>query len=262
MSMRHTQKPSQVGVGCLRAQLRSSAAVVPLAVVACLAIVVGGCREHIRLDDATAIHLNDPVKRHPIHYAGRGEALLIEMAGKGEGLSRNQRADLTRFLQDYKAESVGNLTVAAPGSVRGHLAVSRSVRDVIDEVHEAGIPERYVDVIRSDTAYTDEFGPAIAVSYDRQVAVAPQCGHWPDDVDDIRERLPQQNFGCSTQRNLALTVANARDLQGPQAETPRSSERRAAKWSEYIKGSSGGDDGGSMVSPMQNDPQKPPGAGN
>ncbi|MEO1283078.1 MAG: CpaD family pilus assembly protein [Pseudomonadota bacterium] len=243
----------------LRTKQTTIPGIVPVAVAVGLAVAVSGCRDHFRLDDVTAVQLNDPVKRHPIRFAERGEALLIEMAGKGEGLSRNQRADLTRFLRDYKAESRGNLMVAAPGSVRGHLAVSRSVREVIDEVREAGIPERYVDIVRSAEAYSEEFGPAIEVSYDRQVAVAPQCGHWPDDVDDIRERLPQQNFGCAAQRNLALTVANARDLQGPQAETPRSSERRSAKWSEYIKGSSGGDASATpAASPMQNDPQKPP----
>lgn len=75
-----------------------------------------------------------------------------------------------------------------------------------------------------------------------------------------RERLPYENFGCASQRNLALTVANARDLQVPQEETPRSSEVRSASWSKYVGGSkgaggsgaSGGDAGGGVSKPIKN----------
>ena len=59
-------------------------------------------------------------------------------------------------------------------------------------------------------------------------------------------RIPYPNWGCATQRNLALMVDNARDLQQPQEEDPRSSERRSVTWSAYVGSSSasGGDGGG------------------
>jgi hypothetical protein len=42
-----------------------------------------------------------------------------------------------------------------------------------------------------------------------------------------------------------LMVDNARDLQQPQEEDPRSSERRSVTWSAYVgSGSSSGGDGG------------------
>lgn len=198
--------------------------------------LLSGCRDGLTVDDLTAAELNDPQKRHPIGFTTRGEALFVEMGGKGEGLSANQRADVVRFVNGYKGESRGRLRVAAPGSVRGHLAVSRSVREVIDVVREAGVPERYVDIVRRSSYAEDGFGPAIELSYEREVAVAPVCGQWPENMVDNRERIPYENFGCATQRNLAITVANGRDLQGPQAETPRSSERRSVTWTKYVKG--------------------------
>lgn len=210
------------------------------------ATVLGACREGLRIDDFTAAELSDPQKRHAIGFTTRGEALLVEMGGKGEGLSSNQRADVVRFVNGYKSESRGRLRLAAPGSVRGHLAVSRSVRDVVDVVREAGVPERYVDIVRRSNYSDDGFGPAIELSYEREVAVAPVCGQWPENMIDNRERIPYENFGCATQRNLALTVANGRDLQGPQAETPRSSERRSVTWTKYIEGESGGGGGGPL----------------
>jgi pilus assembly protein CpaD len=46
--------------------------------------------------------------------------------------------------------------------------------------------------------------------------------------------LHYPEFGCATQSNLAGMVANARDLQRPQDEQPRSAERRSQSWSKYI----------------------------
>lgn len=233
-----------------------------VAFVACATTgVLSGCRDRIGIDDYTAVEIQKKEVRHPIRFAARGEALLIELAGKGQGLSRNQRADLHRFLSSYKAESRSRLTVATPRSYGGHLAAKYAVRDVMDVVAEAGIPERAVDVVRHTRGLDPEIGHAIEVAYDKQVAVAPECGHFPSDVTDLRERLLQENFGCAHQRNLALMVDTARDLQVPQPETPRSSERRSVTWSDYIKGESGGDGGDAMSvggdDDNKNDPKPP-----
>ena len=72
------------------------------------------------------------------------------------------------------------------------------------------------------------------LSFETPVAVAPECGHWHRDVGRDRERIHYPEFGCSTQRNLAGMVANARDLQRPQDEQPRSAERRSQIWTRYI----------------------------
>ena len=77
------------------------------------------------------------------------------------------------------------------------------------------------------------------------MAVPPPCDQWTEDVGRNEARIPYPNWGCATQRNLALMVDNARDLQQPQEEDPRSSERRSVTWSAYVgSGSSSGGDGG------------------
>lgn len=213
-----------------------------LALSACtvLAVATGlaACREHEpRLDNVSALNLSDPSKRHAIGYARRTEELYVEVASDGLGLSENQATDVFRFIDGYKSEANGRLRIAAPASVKGHFAVSRSIRDVEELVDRSGVPEQAVD--RQRTRSDSRYGPAVKLSYDRSVAVPPQCGNWPDDVGRIdRERLPTENFGCASQRNLAMTVANARDLQVPQAETPRASEVRSAAWSKYTGGGS------------------------
>lgn len=202
------------------------------------AVVSAGCREH-GLDGPTAAALHDPSRRHPINFANRTEALYVEVASDGLGLSDNQSGDVVRFLDRYKSEAQGPLRISAPASVKGHLAVSKSFRDIEEIVDRSGLPAEAVERQRAKPA--DKFGPAVKLSYDRPMAVAPGCGSWPDNLGEVgREKLPYENFGCASQHNLALTVANARDLQIPQEETPRSSERRSASWSKYAGSPAGG----------------------
>jgi pilus assembly protein CpaD len=55
------------------------------------------------------------------------------------------------------------------------------------------------------------------------------------------DRIPYPNWGCATQRNLAVMVDNARDLRQPQGEDPRAGERRSVSWSAYAGSRSNSD---------------------
>ncbi len=224
----------------LQAARRRSQATIRLAILSALAVGLGACN---RLDDYTAAELGDPVKRHAIGYTPHTEALFVEVPPGGGGLSANQQSDVWRFVDRYRKEGSGPLKIAAPRSAGGYLSTSRSVRDVEDIVRDAGIDPDAVQVARYSG--TSRVGPAVKLAYERPVAIPPQCADWGTDMGENRERLPYNDFGCTTQRNLALTVANSRDLQVSQEETPRSSERRSATWKDYAgSGGSSGSSGG------------------
>ena len=197
--------------------------------LAFVSMALAGC-----VDDITAAAISNPATHHPISYGTSPETLFVEVGPQGNGLSQNQQADVWRFVDRYKAESTGSLRIDAPKSARGHLAVSRSMRQVEEIVQNAGIDPRAIQVVRQSGK--SSHAGALVLAYDRTIAVPPECGDWSDDLGENRERLPYNNFGCATQRNLALTVANGRDLQSPQQETPRSSERRSSNWSDYVGG--------------------------
>jgi pilus assembly protein CpaD len=190
-----------------------------------VSLALAGC-----VDDITAASISNPATHHPIGYGASPEMLMVEVPHFAQGLSRNQVADVIRFIERYKAESTGSLRIEAPKGT--NLAVSRSLRQVEELLENAGVPHTAIHLAR--LSGKSGHAAAIGMSYDRTVAVPPDCGDWSDDLGKNRERLPYNNFGCATQRNLALTVANGRDLQHPQPETPRSSERRSATWSEYV----------------------------
>lgn len=220
-------------------------AIVPAAATV---LLLGGCRENLGVDTVTASTSTDLDKRHPIGFSSRSEALYVEVAPGGEGLSGNQQTDIIRFVDRFRIEGSGRLTISAPGSARGHLASGRSVRQVVDIVRSAGLPPEAIAQVRPSGG-DSRFGQSVRLAYERPVAVAPQCGDWPADIGENRERLPFANFGCATQRNFAMSVVTARDLQVPQEEAPGAGERRAATWAKYVGAPSGGGGGGGGASP-------------
>lgn len=215
-----------------------------LALAALCAVLLSAC-DRLRqweLDrNAIAVDKSSPEVRHPIGFAPRGESLDVEVPAGADGLSPNQHVDVTRFLHRYKREATGRLAIVVPSGVPDRAAIARSLQAIQGHVAQAGIDYR-VRRGRGHDARADG-PPAIRLAYQRPVAVAPPCDHWTEDVGRNEERIPYPNWGCATQRNLALMVDNARDLHQPQAEDPRAGERRSATWSGYVgsAGSSGSD---------------------
>ncbi len=206
-----------------------------LALAAACGLLVSACEdrnplERHRLDDASAAGLTDPELRHPIGFKRRTESLDVEVPPGAAGLSANQHVDVYRFLQRYKHEAVGRLVISAPSDARDQAAVARSVQAIQAHVTSAGIDYR---LRRGGEGPRLGASPSIRLAYQRPVAVPPDCDRWDEDVGRNEERIPYPNWGCATQRNTAVMIDNARDLRQPQAEDPRSGERRSATWSAY-----------------------------
>ncbi len=215
-----------------------------------------GCRG---LDNYTARVLSDPEKKHAINYTSESETLYVELPSGGGDLSQNQAADVRRFVERYKVESTGGIRIAAPRSMGGRFAIARSMRQVEDIVSGAGIP-RHAIRMQDYSGSNPEFGPALRLAYRRPVALPPHCEDFSKDMGVDRERLTTRNFGCASQSNLALMVANSRDLKHPQQSAPRSSERRSVTWTDYVGagGDAGGDSGSlSGAAPVSTAPTAP-----
>lgn len=214
-----------------------------LGLAAAAALLLTACDDHHRLDSVTAVNLSNPEKRHPIQFASRGETLDVEVPPGAEGLSPNQHVDVYRFLQRYRHEARGRLTVTTPPARGPEAAMARSLQDVQRHLVESGVDYRLLRGARPDARPGDI--PTIRLAYQGPVAVAPVCDHWEQDTGRNEERIPYPNWGCASQRNLAVMVDNARDLIVPQPEDPRSGERRAVSWSGYVGAAGGGGDSSS-----------------
>jgi pilus assembly protein CpaD len=202
-------------------------------VAAAVSIALAACEERLpRLPDYMAVALNDADARHPIGFEDRREVLHIDVPPRARGLSHNQSADMHRFVSRYKAEGVGRLTVSVSRQADGQARASQTLAELGRILRDAEIaPSRIVRTRHSDAHRSRSM---VRLSYAAPQAIAPECGHWHRDVARDPERVHYPEFGCATQRNLAGMVANARDLQRPQDEQPRSAERRTQTWSKYI----------------------------
>ena len=211
-----------------RSRILSVAAVA--AAVASLALVA--CEEQRRLPDYVAVSLNDTTMRHPIGFDERRVVLNVDLPPRASSLSHNQVADMQRFVARYKAEGVGRLAVSVASQAQAGVGTTHALDDLGRILKDAGVTPTQVAKSRHSDAHRGR--ALVRLSYARPTAMAPECGHWHRDIGRERERLHYPEFGCATQRNLAGMVANARDLQRPQDEQPRSAERRSQSWSKYI----------------------------
>jgi pilus assembly protein CpaD len=210
------------------------------------AMLLGACEHHYRLDDAEAVGLSNAELRHPVQFAAHIETLDVEVPVGAEGLSPGQHIDVYRFLHRYRREANGRLVITVPAAPRDQASMAQSLQGIQRHVVDAGIDYRITRGKRQPAAET----PLIRIAYRRPVAVLPDCDKWGENVGRNEERIPYPNFGCATQRNTALMVDNGRDLQRPQDEDPRSSERRSVTWSSYVGvPQSGGSDGSGGGSP-------------
>lgn len=211
-------------------RFRVLAVAATMAAVASLALAA--CEEQRRLPDYVAVSLNDTTKRHPIGFDERRVVLNVDLPPRTSNLSHNQVADLQRFVARYKAEGVGRLAVSVASQAQSGVGTSHALDDLGRILRDAGVAPTQVAKSRHSDAHRTR--AMVRLSYARPTAVPPECGHWHRDIGRERERLHYPEFGCATQSNLAGMVANARDLQRPQDEQPRSAERRSQSWSKYI----------------------------
>jgi len=201
------------------------------------AVLLTACEEHRRLENEMAVGLSNPQLRHPTAFSFRSESLDVEVPPGAEGLSPNQHVDVHRFLSRYKREATGRLVISTPEVARDHASVAHSLQHIQRHVADAGIDFRLHRGARHRRAAGV---PVIRLAYERPIAVPPPCDNWEVNVGRNEARIPYPNWGCATERNTALMVDNARDLQEPQAEDPRSSERRSVTWSAYVGTVAGG----------------------
>ena len=211
---------------------RSRVLAVAATTAAVASLALAACEEQRRLPDYVAVSLNDTTKRHPIGFDERRVVLDVDLPPRASNLSHNQVADLQRFVARYKAEGTGRLAVSVASQAQSGVGTSHALDDLGRILKDAGVAPTQVAKSRHTDAH--RMRAVVRLSYARPTAIAPECGHWHRDIGRERERLHYPEFGCATQSNLAGMVANARDLQRPQDEQPRSAERRSQGWSKYI----------------------------
>lgn len=204
--------------------------------IVAMALVATGCKHADEGARVAGWSLVDPSQRHPILVSQRPSTLNLSIARGSAGLSPHQRADVLDFAARYRAADAGNsrLVVAAPSGSSNEVAAMNAVHEIRAILADQGFGEAAI-AVEAYPAEANGHAP-VRVSYLRYVAEAPECGLWPSNIARDPSNVPYANFGCATQRNFAMHVANPADLLGPRTMTGRSAERRDQVYDKYIKG--------------------------
>jgi len=203
-----------------------------LLAVVVVATSAGGCWKSPRFK--APFTLANPNERHPIAVRQGEVTLDLAVYPGASGLNPSQKGQVYGFLRDYKSQSSDRLLIRAPSGGANETAAMRAYDEVRRAMRSAGINPAAVAL----EPYFGNGDPAapLRLSYLQFVAEAPDCPDWSEDTGRDPQNMPWTNKGCTTQRNLAASVADARDLLGPRGETPRPGERRDVVWGKYIAG--------------------------
>jgi len=203
-----------------------------LLAVLVVATSAGGCWKSPRFK--APFTLANPNERHPIAVRQGEVTLDLAVYPGASGLNPSQKGQVYGFLRDYKSQSSDRLLIRAPSGGANETAAMRAYDEVRRAMKSAGINPAAVAL----EPYFGNGDPAapLRLSYLQFVAEAPDCPDWSEDTGRDPQNMPWTNKGCATQRNLAASVADARDLLGPRGETPRPGERRDVVWGKYIAG--------------------------
>lgn len=115
-----------------------------------------------------------------------------------------------------------------------------AVDPFIPEVTEI-IPAQYRQVANNP----DFFGIAL----DHYGVIVPRCGNWSSPLGDADSTRSYSNFSCSTMQNLALMIADPKDLVKPLHSSQTNGEYAQHVIEKYKEGASKSSAGSSKSSP-------------
>jgi pilus assembly protein CpaD len=203
---------------------------------AMLSVATAGCQHDQAGSQVAGWSLIEPAQRHPILVSQQPANLNLRIAASSDGLTPAQRARVLEFVSHSRAVDAGNsrLVISAPGGSPNESAAMQAA----DEVRQLMLNSGYSETAIAVEAYHAGGGDApLRISYLRYVADAPDCGHdWSENLANTYQNTPYPNFGCASQRNLAVMVANPADLLGPRTMTARDANRRDDMYGKYVKG--------------------------
>jgi pilus assembly protein CpaD len=171
----------------------------------------------------------------PPYASGRPEARLVAVAhpvafAGGDALHPAERVRLDAFLRDMRLDEADHLHLVAD---RDDPLAARRLRAVAAFLAGRGLA---AEPARRDLGL-DPPRDGVALVVERAVVELPDCGAMgPERAADRFANLPLPNFGCATARNLALQVADPRDLVVGRRLAPAEGETAGAAVRAYREG--------------------------
>lgn len=196
------------------------------------ALAVGACTGNgVGVTEKGTMALN-PLEQYKASVAEAPEQ--VQLAVHPEGLSDKQRAALEDFASRWRDAGGGDVLVKMPARPSGDdTAALRATASAVEFLEFKGLPPTQIHQQRYDAA--DPKAPIVAIFTRYEVSV-PDCSkHW-DNLTATNSNGPSKHLGCAVTSNLALMVADPRELNAPAARSPSDNSRRTVILGKYRDG--------------------------
>lgn len=209
-----------------------------VAIAAGIGLSLGGCKAYDHSDNRYS-HTTTIEDRFPINVAENSARLDIDVSGRNDRLTEDDRLRVAQFAREFQAEGHGHLVVARPVGGGREVAAAGKVARIQGVLRNSGLPGSAVDY-RVYKARAGNGRASVILTYSRYQASVPPCGDWTGNLAITHTNEQHPNFGCATQSNLAAMIDNPRDLVAPRTMDPADAARRDVVMDAYRKGETTG----------------------
>lgn len=152
----------------------------------------------------------------------------VQFAAGAEALSGSERAELDTFLAGINAGSGDEAWIDAGSDP---LGAARSA-SIMKSLSARGIVAAKDNLAYGAAPQADELRLVIG----RYVVTPPECPDWRKPSDKDFDNTLSSNYGCSTQTNLGMMVANPHDLLEGRTFGGADNDRASLAIDAYRKG--------------------------
>jgi type IV pilus biogenesis protein CpaD/CtpE len=156
--------------------------------------------------------VNRVVFTHSLHYPAHAERMEAEEKRKFNQFLRNHAPSpsaVSVIIQEYGGHS------------------EKRIKDVERELLKYGISHDLItvdyDELEAPHSYSypgnkkhqkhkESSGSGVEVIVERYIVIPPSCANFSSPIGNAEQAYNSSNFGCSTEANLGMMVANPRDL--------------------------------------------------
>ena len=210
----------------------------PAAAAAVLAasLALGGCMTDMDYYEIGSPYApNSPAERYPIAVTDARVSVEIPVHKNMSRLPADVRADVQRFLSEFRSSGTGHLVIVKPRRARHRTSMAVAISEIRTMISAAGINPHAVVYKNYPKGAAGTTAP-ITLAFESFVAIPPECGDWSQNLAVTYSNEAHPNFGCAAQHNLAAMVANPNDLITPRAMTPKHTGRRDVVIEQYRVG--------------------------
>ena len=158
-------------------------------------------------------------ERHPIGVVT--QVATLGLPGTiDQDMAATETTQLDGFIGSYLSGGSGQLEIFVPGAGSGQDEALDKGKWIVDHAMTRGLRRDEV-ALMVDT----EASGQVLVSYVTHVVTVPECRNWYYESSHDQLNRTHPNFGCASQRNTGLMIANPADLIAPRMAQSRDTAR-------------------------------------